>query len=106
MSSKAPSTAHTCDSYLPGHQLHWSLWKQASTASQVPVLSVAVRGTTLVIETPEGTLRWSHHAPAKVSFALEHAEHQVLVAPDQRALRIDGYWFNCAPEDAELSACS
>ena len=96
-----------CESYQPGHRLHWSLYKMASAAATVPVTNIAVHGTTLEITVvgQDEPIRWQHHDPKRLMFALEHATDPILAAPSYRALRIDGYWFNCAQLDADLFDC-
>lgn len=96
----------SCTSYLPGHQLHWSLYKRASSARTVHVDQVLVDGTSLELRIAgEPSIRWEHHDPSRIAAALEHSIDPVLACPDWRALRIDGYWFNCAPQGADLTHC-
>ena len=95
-----------CDSYEPGHRLHWSLYKAASAARTVKVRALSVDGTTVSVTTvTDETFTWEHHDPEALTMAINHADTTPLVAPDWRALRIDGYWFNCAPEGVDVSAC-
>lgn len=104
-----PSTAclddeAECQSFLPGHRLHWSHYKKAS-ANTVRVTHVTVRAGQfeLTVDGEDTPLRWQHHHPGRLMFALEHATHPILASPAFHALRIDGYWFNCAPVDIDLS---
>lgn len=102
-----PGDGSTCESFLPGHKLHWSLYKKASAARTVVVERVLVTGTSLELDVPGGPpLRWLHHDPRGVAATLAHCVDPILACPDWRALRIDGFWFNCAPHGAELSGCS
>lgn len=95
-----------CQSYLPGQRLHWSVYKRASSAPAFPVTRVVVDNTSVVV-TLEGRapLHWRHHDPKRMAFAVEHSTGPILACPDERALRVDGYWFNCAPQEAFLPAC-
>ena len=95
-----------CDSYGPGHLLHWTLWKKAASAPCVPVSRVVQEGTSieLVISDRE-SLHWSHHDPSKLAEALEATTSPIIASPQWRALRIGGYWFNCAPEGADVTLC-
>ncbi len=96
-----------CDSYLPGHKLHWSLYKRASGARTVLVSEVIATGTKLELVIPgEESLRWMHHDPDRLAAALAESVTPILACPEWRALRVDGYWFNCAPQGADLSVCA
>ena len=95
-----------CESFLPGHKLHWSLYKKASGARTVSVSHVIITGTSLELVVPgEPSLHWVHHDPRRLEAALKGSLDPILACPEWRALRIDGYWFNCAPEGADLSTC-
>ncbi len=95
-----------CESYLPGHKLHWSLYKRASGARTVLVSKIIVTGTQLELVIPgEESLRWVHHDPKRLAAALVGSIDPILACPEWRALRVDGYWFNCAPQGADLSVC-
>lgn len=101
-----PGDDQHCESFLPGHRLHWSLYKMASGARTVRVSRVVVTGTSLELVVPgEPSLRWVHHDPRGLAAAIEGSTEPILACPEWRALRIDGYWFNCAPQGADLSAC-
>lgn len=96
-----------CGSYLPGHDLHWSLYKKTSSARMLVVSQVIVRGTSLELVVPgQPSLHWLHHAPGRLEAAVERSVEPILACPDWRTLRVDGYWFNCAPEGVQLSVCS
>lgn len=101
-----PGATTGCESYGPGHRLHWTLWKQATAARCVPVSQVLLDGTMieLLIE-GRAPLFWHHHDPDGLREALDAAEDPILAAPQWQALRIDGYWFNCAPRDSSFQHC-
>lgn len=95
-----------CTSFLPGHRLHWTLYKRASGAPTVLVSKVIQHGTSLELVIPgQPSVHWLHHDPSRLASALEHTTGPILACPQWRALRIDGYWFNCAPQGADLSVC-
>ena len=99
-------TGACCDSYGPGHQLHWTQWKAAANAPVVPVSKVALDGTSieLLLAGEADPVRWGHHDPARLEAALR-ADSRIVASTQMRALRVDGYWFNCAPEGADLELC-
>jgi hypothetical protein len=101
-----PGDGSLCESFLPGHKLHWSLYKKASGARTVMVSHVIVTGTALELVIPgEPSIRWVHHDPQRVAAAIKDSVDPILACPEWRALRIDGYWFNCAEQGADLSVC-
>lgn len=101
-----PDDERYCASFLPGHKLHWSLYKAAASSPTVLVSRVIQDGTAIELVIPgEESLHWKHHDPQRLAAALEGSSSPILACPDWRALRIDGYWFNCAPVDADLSVC-
>ena len=95
-----------CESFLPGHRLHWSLYKRASGARVVLVSEVMATDAYLELTIPgEPSLRWRHHEPERLVAAVADSTTPILACPEWRALRVDGYWFNCAPQDTDLSIC-
>jgi hypothetical protein len=95
-----------CRSFLPGHQLHWSVYKQASAAAAVSPTRVTIDGTSVHVTIDDAPpLHWHHHDPRRLAFALEHSVESILACPEARALRVDGYWFSCAAEDRFLAVC-
>ncbi len=95
-----------CGSYGPGHLLHWMQWKRATAAHCVPVSRVIQHGTSIELLIPgQAPLRWLHHDPARLRAALASAELPILACPEWQALRVDGFWFNCAPDTAGFEHC-
>jgi hypothetical protein len=96
----------TCGSFDPGHQLHWTHWKKASSAPVVPVSRVRMDGDAVELMLPgQPALRWRHHDTERLRTALRTARQPIVACPQFQALRIDGFWFNCAPVDAEFTLC-
>lgn len=96
----------TCDSYGPGHQLHWTQWKAASSAPAFRVTRIIDHEDHFEFHIEgEPPLKWSHHEPDRLREALAAAEHIIEVCPRYRALRIDGHWFNCAPQELHITLC-
>lgn len=95
-----------CDSYGPGHQLHWTLWKAAANAPCLPVTRIREHGGGVELEVPgHPPLQWCHHDPIRLRTALEHAQGPIVACPRYRVLRVDGFWFNCAPLGSEFTLC-
>ncbi|MBB6627140.1 hypothetical protein H5V45_07380 [Nocardioides sp. KIGAM211] len=102
----APGLEHDCASFGPGHQLHWQHWKKATAATLVPVSEVDVDGTLVEVHVAgRQPFHWLHHDPARLRDALAKAEMPILASPQWQALRVDGYWFNCAPNDRSFGDC-
>lgn len=97
---------HTCDSYGPGHMLHWTQWKAASGAPSYPVTRIVDHGDHFELHVVgQPPLRWCHHEPDRLRAALESAAAIVEACPRFRALRVDGFWFNCAPLGSQMTLC-
>lgn len=94
-----------CGLYGPGHQLHWAHWKKAAAAPCTPVSMVLQDDTRLEIITPERSLTWFHHDADLLAEALRSVQLPMCVCPEWQALRIDGYWFNCAPSARLFTPC-
>jgi hypothetical protein len=95
-----------CDSYGPGHMLHWTQWKRAASTPGVPVTRVIQDGPALELVISGGqSLHWCHHDPSALAAALEKAQSGIEVCPEWRALRVDGHWFNCAPQESDFTLC-
>jgi hypothetical protein len=96
---------HTCGSYGPGHQLHWTVWKQASSAASIVVTKVRMDGDVVELLLPGRPQRWRHHDAARLRAALRGTTQPVAAVPGAGLLRVDGYWFHCADAEAKLSLC-
>lgn len=99
--------AGVCNSFLPGHRLHWTQWKHASAAAPLQVLQVVDHedGVFEIITPGLPSLFWQHHNPSQLRAALAVAELPIVASPQWRMLRIDGIWFNCVPAETELTLC-
>jgi len=99
-------TSSGCGSYDPGHLLHWAHWKKASAAECLAVLDVIQTGSSLeIVLAGEPPLRWYHHDPVALATALAGTRGPIVVSRRHQALRVDGYWFNCATDVRALAAC-
>jgi hypothetical protein len=94
-----------CASYGPGHQLHWTHWKQAATAPAIYVTRVRMEGDVVELLLPGEPIRWRHHDADRLRAALTNARQPIAAVPEHQMLRVDGYWFNCASVDAEFTLC-
>ncbi len=94
-----------CGSYGPGHQLHWTHWKKASSAPAIVVTRVRMDGDVVELLLPGHPLRWRHHDAARLRHALQNTRQPIAAVPETGMLRVDGYWFNCADVDMEFSLC-
>lgn len=94
-----------CGLYGPGHMLHWAHWKKAAAAPCLPVSMVVQDDTRLEIITAGRSLTWFHHDPELLATALRSAHQPMCVCPEWQALRINGYWFNCAPGARLFTPC-
>lgn len=101
-----PGCGAGCASYLPGHRLHWTQWKHAAAAPHQQVVGVHWHDDgSFEVLTPSRSMQWTHHDPAGLRYAVEHAFEPMEASVQWRMLRIDGMWFNCAPAEAGLTLC-
>ena len=98
-------TEATCASYGPGHQLHWTLWKQVASSPGIVVTKVRVVGDSVELLLPGRPQRWRHHDSARLKSALRTTRQPVAAVHERGMLRVDGYWFNCVSAEAELTLC-
>ncbi len=90
-----------CDSYEPGHQMHYKHQGDAVRSPSVVVRSALLDGTAVTLLLTEQELEWRHHDPDRLRRILELLRGRCVAYPDQHALRVGPYWFNCAtPADA------
>lgn len=92
----------TCDSYAPGHQVHYIHQGQALRSPSVHARNVIVEGHRVIVLLEDGTqLDYHHHDPERLSSVLGLFPASRMVYPQFHALRVGPYWFNCAPADFE-----
>ena len=89
-----------CESYEPGHQMHYVQQGQALRSPSVRAERAIVDGdrVVLVLDASE-QLEWRHHDPARMRSILDLFPSSRVVYRTFHALRVGPYWFNCAPED-------
>lgn len=88
-----------CESYGPGHQMHYVQQGQALRSSSVRVERVLVDGDRVELHLHTGErFEWRHHDPARLAAVLALFPSARVVYPDFHALRVGPYWFNCAPD--------
>jgi hypothetical protein len=99
--------AGPCDLYAPGHQMHYTHQGRAVRSPATPVANVVVDGAdvTLVLEGGR-ELAWRHHDTSRLRRALELVPSKRVAYPDQHALRVGPYWFNCAAGSDAWQDCS
>lgn len=87
-----------CDSYAPGHQMHYIHQGQALRSPSIHADHVLVDGNRLLIVLDTGEqLSWHHHDPERLASILGLFPSSRLAYPKFHALRVGPYWFNCAP---------
>jgi hypothetical protein len=94
-----------CASHAPGHQLHWTHWKQAASSPAIVVTKVRMVGDVVELLLPGDPVRWRHHDAARLQRALRTSRQPIAAVPEHGMLRVDGYWFNCVSADAEFTLC-
>ena len=92
-------TELACESYLPGHLMHYTHQGKALRSAGVRARQVLLEGDVLRVEVDDETLVWRHHDPVKLRRLLGLVLGGAVLYRDQHALRVGPYWFNCAPED-------
>lgn len=100
---EAPS-ADTCDSYTPGHQMHYIHQGQALRSPSIHAKNVILEGQQVIVVLDSGEqLGYQHHDPDRLGSVLGLFPASRVVYPKFHALRVGPYWFNCAP--AQLEPC-
>ena len=88
----------TCDSYAPGHQVHYIHQGQALRSPSLHARNVIVEGHRVIVVLEDGAqLDYHHHDPDRLSSVLGLFPGSRMVYPKFHALRVGPYWFNCAP---------
>jgi len=86
-----------CDIYAPGHQMHYRHQEEARHTPSVAVRDTLVDGTRVSLLLAGGhELEWRHHDPQRLTRVLELLRSMCRAHPEQHALRVGPYWFNCA----------
>lgn len=97
-----PPEGSTCDSYAPGHQVHYIHQGEALRSPSVPARNVIVEGhrVTVILDSGE-QLDYRHHDPDRLRSVLGLFSGSRVVYPAFHALRVGPYWFNCAAGEFE-----
>jgi hypothetical protein len=93
-----------CESYAPGHQVHYIHQGQALRSPSLHARNVIVEGHRVIVVLDDGQqLDYHHHDPDRLSSVLSLFPASRMVYPKFHALRVGPYWFNCAP--GEFAPC-
>lgn len=88
----------SCDSYAPGHLVHYIHQGQALRSPSLHASNVIVEGHRVIVVLDDGRqLDYHHHDPDRLSSVLGLFPASRMVYPKFHALRVGPYWFNCAP---------
>lgn len=91
-----------CDSYAPGHQMHYIHQGQALRSPSTPARNVIVDDTRVIIVLEDGTQRdYGYHDPARLEGVLALFPAARTLYRSFHALRVGPYWFNLGDEDLE-----
>lgn len=102
-SAGAGSTV-ACESYEPGHLMHYVQQGRALRSTSVKAAHVLVDDQVVIVDLADGrTLEWHHHDPVRLRSVLHLFPSSRVVYLEHHALRLGPYWFNCSPEP--LGAC-
>lgn len=98
--------ATLCDSYAPGHQLHYRHQGRAAGSPAVGVCELVLVGSVLNLRLDDGReLEWRNHDPVRLSRIQDLVPDRGTVHPLHHALRLGPYWFNCATGDDPWEDC-
>jgi hypothetical protein len=103
-----PPTARAtaCDLYAPGHQMHYRHQGTAVRSPSRAVSNAFVDDSLVILVLDDGVeLRWRHHDPDRLRRMLEAVPTKRVAYPEQHALRVGPYWFNCAREGDDWQDC-
>ncbi|QNN52424.1 hypothetical protein [Nocardioides mesophilus] len=88
-----------CESYDPGHQMHYIQQGQALRSPSVRAERLLVDGERVELTLASGELlAWRHHDPERLRSVLGLFPSSRVVYRQFHALRIGPYWFNCATD--------
>jgi hypothetical protein len=97
---------NACDLYAPGHQMHYKHQGDAVRSPSRTVTNAIVDGSRVTLVLDDRTeLQWRHHEPERLDRILELVPGKRVAYPDQHALRVGPYWFNCATEASGWQDC-
>ncbi len=100
----APRESVACESYEPGHQMHYIQQGQALRSPSVRAERAFVDGDRIVLVLgPDEQLEWRHHDLARLRSILDLFPSSRVVYHSYHALRVGPYWFNCTAQD--LDSC-
>lgn len=91
-----------CDSYAPGHQMHYIHQGQALRSPSTPARNVIVDETRVIVLLEDGVQRdYSFHDPARLERVLSLFPAARTLYPAFHALRVGPYWFNLGEDVLE-----
>lgn len=94
-----------CDSYAPGHQMHYIHQGEALRSPSIPARNVIVDDARVVVLLEDGTQHeYTFHDPARLGRILALFPTARTLYPAFHALRVGPYWFNLG--DDLLEPCS
>lgn len=97
-----PPADETCESYAPGHLMHYLHQGQAVRSPSLDARNVIVDGDrVIVILENDEQVDFQHHEPDRLARVLGLFPTSRVLYPRFHALRVGPYWFNCAPESFE-----
>jgi hypothetical protein len=95
-----------CDLYAPGHQMHYRHQGNAVRSPSRVVSNAFVDDSLVILVLDDGVeFRWRHHDPDRLRRMLEAVPTKRVAYPEQHALRVGPYWFNCARESDDWLDC-
>lgn len=88
----------SCESYTPGHQMHYLHQGQALHSPSDAARNVIVDGDRVVVILSTGEqVDYRHHEPRRLTRILSAFPTSRVLYREFHALRVGPYWFNCAP---------
>ncbi len=100
-----PPADEACESYAPGHQMHYQHQGQALRSPSLIARNVIVDGDRVVVILESGEqFDFRHHEPGRLTRVLGSFPTSRVLYPRFHALRVGPYWFNCAPQSFEPCA--
>ncbi len=91
-----------CDSYAPGHQMHYIHQGQALRSPSTPARNVIVDGTRVIVLLEDGSQHdYAFHDPARLERVLALFPSARTLYATFHALRVGPYWFNLGEDDLE-----